>query len=133
MPHISPKKVDDKNLKKIYQTLFSAITDKGISKKQQELAFEELLTPTEKIMIGKRLVAVSMLSDGFSVYQVSKTLKLSETTVSKFKLKLEQGRFSNTSKLCHFLKKTPFQRYIENLIQPLPRYGTSPASLFKEK
>ena len=133
MPHISPKKVNNKIAEKIYNILFSAITDKGVSKKQQELAFGELLTPTEKIMLGKRLAAVSMLSQGYSSYKVGKALKLSPTTVLKFQIKLERGKFSNTSKLCSLLRKGPLQRYIENLIKPLPRYGTSPASLFKEK
>lgn len=133
MPHVSPQKVNNEALNKIYNILFSAITDKGVSKKQQELAFRELLTPTEKIMLGKRLVAISMLSQGFSSYQVSKTLKLSQTTLSKFQARLEKGGFLNTSKLCVFLRKSPLQRYIDNLIKPLPRYGTSPASLFKEK
>ncbi|HEC30756.1 MAG TPA: response regulator transcription factor [Candidatus Yonathbacteria bacterium] len=133
MPHVSSQKVNDKVLNKIYNILFSAITDKGVSKKQQELAFGELLTPTEKVMLGKRLAAVSMLSQGFSSYQVCKALKLSPTTVSVFQIRLSRGGFSNTSKLCDLLRKSPLQRYIENLIKPLPRYGTSPASLFKEK
>lgn len=133
MPHVSPQKVNDKVLNKIYDILFSAITDKGISKKQQELAFGELLTSTEKIMLGKRLAAISMLSQGFSSYQIAKALKLSQTTVFKFQSKFERNGFLNTSKLCNVLRKSPLQRYIENLIKPLPRYGTSPASLFKEK
>ena len=133
MPHISPKKVDNGILKKIYNILFSAITDKGISKKQQELAFGELLTPTEKIMLGKRLAAISMLSQGYSAYQISKALKLSQTTILKFQSKLNKGKFSNTNKLCEFSRKSSLQRYIENLIKPLPRYGTSPASLFKKE
>lgn len=133
MPHVSFQKVDNKILRKIYEILFSAITDKGMPKKQQELAFGELLTPTEKIMLGKRLAAVSMLSQGFSPYQISQSLKLSPTTVFLLQTKFEKGNFSNTSKLCDALRKSPLQRYIENLIKPLPRYGTSPASLFKEK
>ncbi len=133
MPHVSPKKINNKISEKIYKLLFSAITDKGVSKKQQELAFGELLTSTEKIMLGKRIAAVSMLSQGYSSYKVGKALKLSPTTVLKFQTKLEKGKFLNTSKLCNLLHKTPLQRYLENLIKPLPKYGTSPASLFKEK
>ncbi|HEC30828.1 MAG TPA: hypothetical protein ENI66_02335 [Candidatus Yonathbacteria bacterium] len=132
MPHISPRKVNKQVLEKIYKLLFSAVSDRSISKKQQQAAFGELLTPTEKIMLGKRLAAVSMLSQGTSPYRVGKVLQLSETTTAKFQIKLKNGKFSNTSKLSKVLNKGPLQRYIENLFKPLPRYGTSPASLFKK-
>jgi len=132
MPHISPQKVNNEVLRKIYKLIFSAITDRNISKKQQELAFGELLTPTEKIMLGKRMAAVSMLSQGISPYETGKILKLSPTTTAKFQIKLQKGGFSNTNKLCNILRKGPLQRYINNLFKPLPRYGTSPSKLFKE-
>ncbi len=132
MPHISPRKVNGQVLEKIYKLLFSAIVDRNISKKQQQFAFGELLTPTEKIMLGKRMAAVSLLSQGMSPYKVGKMLQLSPTTTVKFQIKLENGKFSNVSKLCSVLKKGPLGHYIENLLKPLPRYGTSPAQLFKE-
>ncbi|GMQ95013.1 MAG: hypothetical protein BMS9Abin13_123 [Patescibacteria group bacterium] len=133
MPHISSKQVNGQILEKIYKLLFSAITDRNISKKQQHSAFGELFTPTEKIMLGKRLVAISLLSQGMSPYKTGKTLQLSPTTTTKLQVKLEGGKFSNVKKLCSVLRKGPLQHYIENLIKPLPRYGTSPARLFKEK
>jgi len=132
MPHISPRKVNGQVLEKIYKLLFSAIVDRNTSKKQQQFAFGELLTPTEKIMLGKRMAAVSLLSQGMSPYKVGKMLQLSPTTTAKFQIKLENGKFSNVSKLCSVLKKGPLGHYIENLLKPLPRYGTSPAQLFKE-
>jgi len=132
MPHVSPKKVNTKVLERIYKLLFYVVSNKNVSQKQQQAAFGELLTPTEKIMLGKRLAAVSMLSEGESPYKVGKILQLSPTTTAKFQAKLESGKFSNTNKLCKVLSKGPLQRYIENLFKPLPHYGTSPASLFKE-
>ena len=64
MPHISSRKVNKQVLEKIDKLLFSAVSDRNVSQKQQRLAFSELLTPTEKIMLGKRLAAVSLLSQG---------------------------------------------------------------------
>ena len=133
MPHISSRKINKEVLEKIYKLLFSAVSSRNISQKDQRIAFSELLTPTEKIMLGKRLAAVSMLSQGESPYRVGKVLQLSDATTAKFKNKLEKGKFSKTDKLCTVLQKGPLQHYIENLFKPLPRYGTSPNSLFKEK
>lgn len=132
MPHVSPKKVNNQVSGNLYKLLFSAIIDRNISKKQQQAAFDELLTPTEKIMLGKRLAAISMLSQGASSYKTGKTLQLSPTTTTKLQVKLEKGKFLNASKLCNMLRKGPLQHYIENLFKPLPRYGTSPMKLFKE-
>ena len=133
MPHISPQKVNKQTLEKIYSILSSAITNRNISQKQQKLAFNELLTPTEKIMLGKRLTAVSMLSQDVSPYKVAKILSLSQTTTTKLHAKLDTGKFSNTKKLCTILHKGPLGLYIENLLKPIPKYGTSPSQLFKEK
>ena len=133
MPHVSPQEIDKQTLDKIYSLLSSAITNRNVSQKQQRLAFDELLTKTEKIMLSKRLAAISMLSQGMSSYRVGKVLQLSETTTSKLHSKLETGRLSNTEKLCKVLRKGPLGLYLENLFKPLPRYGTSPSQLFKEK
>jgi len=132
MPHISSKKIDKENLEKIYKLIFAAITDSNIQKYKQERAFNELLTPTEKIMLGKRLSAVSMLSNGGTPYGVGKALELSQSTTIKLKLKIDKGLFKNTESLCKALNKGPLQHYMENLFKPLPRYGTSPHTLFRK-
>lgn len=132
MPHVSPKKVNGKVLEKIYESLFSAVTERGISSKHQKAAFNELLTQTEKVMLGKRLAAFSLLSQGESSYKVGKLLQLSPTTVMKFQLRLQNKKVPYIEKLCDLTRKSPIQKYIENLFKPLPRYGTSPHTLFKD-
>jgi hypothetical protein len=133
MPHVSPQKIDKEILEKIYKILFSSIVNRNVSQKQQRLAFIELLTHTEKIMLGKRLAAISMLSQNANPYQVGKILKLSTTTTVKLQQRLESGKFADVEKLCNILRKGHLQHYLENLFKPLPRYGTSPSRLFKEE
>ena len=133
MPHVSPVPVSHSLSDKIYRFLIGAITSKRVSEKQRRDAFDELLTRTEKIMLGKRLTAVSLLSQGTSSYRVGKVLQLSTTTVAKLDVRVKSGGLDNTKKVCETLRKGPLQSYLENLVKPLPRYGTSPASLFKEK
>lgn len=133
MPHVSQQKVDKKTLENIYKILFSAIINRNISQKQQRLSFAEFFTYTEKIMLGKRLAAISLLSQKMSSYEVGKILRLSHTTTTKLHMKIENGNLSNVEKLCSILRKGPLQHYLENLLKPLPKYGTSPARLFKEK
>ena len=89
MPHISSQKVDKETRHKIYRLLTATITDPNVSKKQHQAFFDELLTPTEKIMLGKRLAAIALLSQGVSPYQTGKRLQLSETTTGKFFERIE--------------------------------------------
>jgi len=131
MPHVSSKQMSDNALREISSFLFSAIIGQDMTKKQQHAAFNELLTQTEQIMLGKRLTAISMLSRGISPYEVGRKLCLSPTTTAKLKLKIEQGKLSNAQKLCDILRKGPLGRYLHNLLKPLPRYGTSPHHLFR--
>jgi uncharacterized protein YdgA (DUF945 family) len=133
MPHVSPKKVDENILKEALSFFFSAIAEKDMSQKQQRNAFNELFTRTEKIMLGKRLTAISMIYNGIGSYEVSKKLCLSPTTTAKLQLKIERGEFRNIKKLCDIINKGPLGRYIDNLLKPLPRYGTGPQQLFKKK
>ena len=83
-------------------------------------------------MLGKRLAAIALLSQGVGTYRTSKVLRLSETTTGKFSERLEKGELQNITKLCEVYRKGPLGRYFEKLFQPLPRYGTSPSSLFKK-
>ena len=132
MTHVSPQQVDKKTLNKIYRLLTATITDPNVSKKQHQAFLDELLTSTEKVMLGKRLAAVAILSQGVSPYQTGKILQLSETTTGRFSEQIEKGKLKNIIKLCEIHRKGPLGRYLENLFRPLPRYGTSPSSLFKK-
>ena len=132
MPHVSPQQVNKETLNKIYRLLTETITDPNVPKKQHQAFFDELLTPTEKVMLGKRLAAVALLSQGVSPYQTGKILHLSETTTGKLSGQIEKGKLKHLIKLCEIHRKGPLGRYLENLFRPLPRYGTSPSSLFKK-
>ena len=54
----------------------------------------ELLTPTERIMLAKRLSLVLMLKRGFPFSVIERTLKVSPSTVLRFWLISKQGSFA---------------------------------------
>jgi len=126
MPHISPKQIDTKVLKKLYELFFATVTSRRQTRKQQQAFFNELLTTTEKIMLGKRLAAIVLLSRGASSYRVGRTLKLSPTTTGKLLERLDRGEFNHIVKLDVKQKKGELAHYIENLLfSSLPPYGKS--------
>lgn len=53
----------------------------------------EFLTPTEQMMLAKRLAVIFLLAQGFSIYRIQQILKVSPSTVARIKLQLERGKF----------------------------------------
>ena len=133
MPHISPRPVSKKVLDQIYKVLFITATSRLISKAKQERFFHELLTPTEKIMLGKRLAAIVLLEKGLNPHTVGKALQLSPTTTTKLQNKIEKGACKNIIAVYALHKKGAVTRYLEQLLSPLPRYGISPSKLLNDK
>lgn len=133
MPHVSSKKIPKDTLKRIYMLLCKGLTTRNIAQKYQRDTLHEILTHTEKVMIGKRIAAVSMLDQGMSSYKVGKMLALSPTTVAKLSADLELGKYKSTTYVCGNLRRGPLQNYLKQLLQAPPAYGTSPSSLFREK
>ena len=92
MPHISKKKLKRKVFLDIYTRLFEALaTDQKAGTHKKFIA--ELLTPTEKIMIAKRLALIVMLGRGCTLPEIVKALKVSPSTVERI-----EKRFNSSYK-----------------------------------
>lgn len=133
MPHISSQTLPKQTLEQVYKTLFVTTTSRLTSRTKQEKFFDELLTPTEKIMLGKRLAAIALLSRDHSSYAVSQLLQLSPNTAKKLQYGIERGRFAHIKEVSALHGKSKMIRLLEHLLEPLPRYGTSPASWLRSK
>ena len=133
MPHLSSHSVDDETFKKIHKLLIECFSSEDVLPRTKKGLVNEIFTKTEKEMIGKRLAAVSLMSQGTSRYETSKQLKLSESTTNIIYNRLKKGFYKNTVNVCATARKGVLGKYFENLFKPLPRYGTSPASLLRKK
>lgn len=97
MPHISTKSIKKKVFLKISDQLIRLIAttaDQGSSRR----LLLELLTPTERIMLAKRLAMVLMLNQGISAYHVWQTLKVSPSTAARFYRQVAAGRYRYLSR-----------------------------------
>lgn len=61
--------------------------------KRDGAIIESLLTPTETLMLAKRLAMIVMLDRGDSTYRVSKSLGVSVSSVCRFQHMLDAGLF----------------------------------------
>ena len=88
MTQVSPRFLPPKVSGEIFDIFLSALT--SLSSSKQTINFiESLLSPTEQIMIGKRLAIAYMLQKGYSQRAIQDTLKVSLTTVNKINASLK--------------------------------------------
>ena len=93
MPHISKQQIESKVFNGLYHELESLIVK--TKAENARLVLSGLLTPTEKIMLTKRLAAGIMYGRGCSQYQVWNTLKVSPSTAARMKLTYERGAYDS--------------------------------------
>jgi len=98
MPHVSGRKLKKEQFEKIYEKLVLIFNNAGKNKKSK-LILEEFLTPTEKIMLSKRLAIIFMLNEKVSIHHISETLKVSPSTVDRISLKHQFGEYKDISDL----------------------------------
>jgi Trp operon repressor len=91
MTRISKYRVDDKVLKKLYLLMFEVISSMN-RKERFEGIMNELLSPTEKIMISKRVAIIYLLMKNVDYLVISDVLKVSSRTVAKFYSIMKKGK-----------------------------------------
>lgn len=97
---------------------------------QVDSFLSNLLGPEERIMVAKRLAIIVMLNEGYSLYKISNTLKVSPATASKVSLRVQSGELLD---LVQVLKenKNAYAAVIDVIESILtvggvmPRYGKS--------
>src|SRR3989338_1485253 len=93
MPHVSRHKVQDSTKRELEDYIASFLADTG-SKARQNI-FRELLTPTERLMIAKRLAMLYFISKNVPTHRISQTLRVSPSTVARFETAVGAGAYSN--------------------------------------
>ena len=93
MTNVSKNTLDSKIEKKL-RVQFAKFFSDQIPNEIESL-FSELFTPTEQIMLIKRLATIIMLSEGESTYSIPKALQLSDSTVRDIKVKYRLGKYDS--------------------------------------
>ena len=84
---------------------------------------EELLTPTEQIMLAKRLAIIFMLIENRSYYRIIKNLKVSTSTSKRIHEAVLTGKFTTIEKA--FARQKRKQNLLDQL-EMLSRAGLPP-------
>ena len=106
----------------------------GASEKQTASLFGAVLSPTEQIMLVKRVAIVLLLLKDRSTYEIAKVLLVSDRTVRVVKSDLKSGRYDALVDRIAGKKfdQEVFWKTLEKILTlNMPRYGTSLSQLKK--
>ena len=89
MPHQSRHRLTADQINQLSQTLVTAVS---LIRERDGLAqfFNDLLTTTEKVMLGKRLLIALFLGQGRSYAEISRVLRVGEQTIAAVSERLER-------------------------------------------
>ena len=109
MTHVSkvkiPKDVERKIVTAFMNSLFSTSTKRGKAR------VYAILTPTERLMLAKRLAIISMLDKEESYYGIEQALNVSRSTVRRLHRRLLAGHFDPLCRI--FNRNLSFLDYLE--------------------
>ena len=89
MSQVSKRPLQEKTRIRIYNLFLQSVSLCSTSEKATSL-IEDLLTPTEKIMLSKRFCIAFMLVNGFSYDLIRETLRVSISTIGTVSLWLKE-------------------------------------------
>ena len=122
----------DKQLEKYIFKIFSHTISELKSEQEINNFLEDLLSPSEKIMLVKRLAIALMLSKGYTYDQIDQTLKVSRPTIMNVSFFLKHstnnGYKSTVSRFANKQKDEEFTDKIEQILLTL-----SPKKLYESQ
>lgn len=91
MSQVSKRRVSEDIYNRIFEILTKTILQFN-NKNDMSDFLQEYLTPTEKIMLSKRLTIAFMISKGYDYRTISDVLKVSTSTVRNINLTYKNGK-----------------------------------------
>lgn len=90
MGRVSKKPLNPEVRKQVMDAIVQGFS-RIINERDMARLLNDLLTPTEKIMLGKRLMAAILLERGYSYTQIGRVLKLTAGTINVVRRELDKG------------------------------------------
>lgn len=90
MVRLSRFKLSNQQLEKLF-SLFFEVVGKNKNKKEFQNIITDILSPTERVMIAKRIAIMYLLMKGIDNRTICYVLKVSSATVAKFAILAEKS------------------------------------------
>lgn len=115
MTRVSRFKLSSEQINQLSQKLIFAISSLR-NKEALFLFFDDLLTRTEKIMLGKRLLVAILLEKGYSYGDISSVVKVSQATISGVSERLQRSGKGFRLAIANLDKKEKVEKWIEPVL-----------------
>lgn len=128
MTQISKRYLHKKIAERILDLFWTSFST--LSTKQKVIVFlEALLSPTEKLMLSKRLAIAFMLLKGYGYPIINERLKVSDSTIWNIKLNLSHKGKGYQKTIEQIMNKEKWEKFwqgFDNFFEEIlpPRYGT---------
>ncbi len=118
------KKVEERILDLFWTSISSLSTKERVA-----LFLDDLLTPTEKLMLSKRLALAFMIMKGYDDPTINERLKVTDATIWNVKTNLTLGGKGYKMGIEQIMNKEKWEKFwqeLDNFFQKIlpPRYGT---------
>ena len=118
MTQVSRRYLPPKVSGQIFDMFLSILSSLG-SPSVTSAFVEDLLSPTEQIMLGKRLAIAYMIRKGYAQRDIGNTLKVSLATVSKISLRLKTKGNGYTAVIDRMLRIQKVSDFFDKLDEKL--------------
>ena len=130
MPQVSKRPLRKEVYERVFELLLKVIVDFQ-DKKQAMFLLDDLLTPTEKIMLAKRLAIAVLLAKGYTYESIQEILRVSRPTIGMVSLSLRYkgaGYKNFVKKVLREKKTEMFWDKVEDLVLGALSHGKGSAS-----
>lgn len=118
MTRVSKKYIKEEIISKLYR-LFFEIFSRSDDQQSFLLIIDEILSPSEKIMIAKRFGIIYLLIKGVDFRSIADTLKVSTATVLFYSSTYKDKRVQTTEIIEQMLKKEKVLNFLDDLFVDL--------------
>ncbi len=118
MPHVSKYKLSQSQVDQLSQRIVDAVfllRNRG----DLSLFFNDLLSTTEKIMIGKRFLIAIMLEHGWSYLDIRQRLKVTDMTIASISERLKTSGRGFRSAIKQLKRRENIDKMLEKFLSPL--------------
>lgn len=103
---------------RIFEVFIKSLQSVRNSVEAEDFAYD-LFSPTEKIMLAKRIAIAFLLLKGYQYREISKMLRVSLTTIGSVNLTLKQGRGAYQKILERIAKEEKLEDFFINVAEKL--------------
>ena len=114
MPQVSKYPLNKTTETRLYQLFWETVSNLKDASKAKEF-FTDLLTPTEKIMLSKRLAIAVMLIKGYDYSFIKSLLRVSPTTIGSVSLWLKYSGSGYRKVVERLARKEKFEDVLEGI------------------